>query len=393
MSHIDNLLAELCPNGVEFRTVGDIADVGTGSSDRKDATEGGEYPFYVRSREIMRIGSYQFDEEAILIPGEGGIGDIHHYVSGRYALHQRAYRISFRIPDLMTKFAYYYFTANFKTFILSKAVTATVVSIRKPMITDFRIPVPPVEVQCEIVTVLDRFTALEAELEAHLDAELGARRRQYEQYRDSMLSFGAAETVRWLPMAEVGTFTRGRRFVKDDIVDRGLPAIHYGEIYTRYGTSTDHAVNRVRAEIAPRLRFAQPGDVVIAAVGETVEDVGKAVAWLGDGPVAVHDDCFAFSHEENPKFIAYCMQTAALNSDKQKYVSRAKVKRLSAEGLGRLVIPLPSLEEQERIVQVLDKFDALVNDLTIGLPAELKARRQQYEYYRDRLLTFNEIAA
>jgi type I restriction enzyme S subunit len=191
-------------------------------------------------------------------------------------------------------------------------------------------------------------------------------------------------------MSEVGTFSRGRRFVKDDIVADGLPAIHYGEIYTHYGTSATTALSHVRTEIASSLRFAQPGDVVIAAVGETVEDVGKAVAWLGDGLVAVHDDCFTFSHAQNPKFIAYCLQTAALNADKDKYVSRAKVKRLSADGLGRLVVPVPPLDEQERIVTILDKFDALVNDLSLGLPAELKARRQQHEYYRDKLLTFEE---
>jgi len=194
-------------------------------------------------------------------------------------------------------------------------------------------------------------------------------------------------------MSEIGSFTRGRRFVKRDLVEDGLPAIHYGEVYTHYGTSTNSAVSHVRADIASNLRFAQPGDVVIAAVGETVEDVGKAVAWLGDGPVAVHDDCFAFRHSEDPRFIAYCMQTQALKAAKDKYVSRAKVKRLSADGLGRLVIPVPSRVTQARIVEILDQFDALVNDISIGLPAELRARRQQYEYYRDELLTFKEAAA
>ncbi len=190
-------------------------------------------------------------------------------------------------------------------------------AIQSSAFLDFKIPIPPPAAQRAIVTVLDRYRALQAELEAELESELEARGRQYECYRDSLLSFSGAAGVRWLPMGEVGTFTRGRRFVKDDIVDDGLPAIHYGEIYTHYGTATTTALSHVRREIASALRFAHPNDVVVAAVGETVEDVGKAVAWLGAGPVAVHDDCFTFRHSQNPKFIAYCMQTAEFNANKE----------------------------------------------------------------------------
>jgi type I restriction enzyme S subunit len=145
--------------------------------------------------------------------------------------------------------------------------------------------------------------------------------------------------------------------------------------------------------MAEQLRYAQPGDVVIAAVGETVEDVGKAVARPGDEPVAIHDDTFLFRHAMNPKFVSYYLQTAVVHAQKARHVARAKVKRLSAEGLGRILIPTPSLEEQTRIVAILDTFDALVNDLSVGLPAELAARRRQYQHYRNRLLTFKEKAA
>lgn len=193
-------------------------------------------------------------------------------------------------------------------------------------------------------------------------------------------------------MNEIGKFIRGRRFTKDDYAPDGIGCIHYGDIYTQYGTATTATVSHVRSDMASNLRFAKPGDLVIAGVGETVEDVGKAVAWLGDGEVAIHDDCFAFHHSLNPKFVSYYFQTAAFHAEKNKFVARAKVKRLSAENLGKLTIPVPPTEEQERIVAILDKFDALVNDLGSGLPAEIKARRQQYEYYRDRLLDFREAA-
>lgn len=193
-------------------------------------------------------------------------------------------------------------------------------------------------------------------------------------------------------MGAIGNFIRGRRFTKNDLAPDGIACIHYGDIYTQYGTATATTGFRVRADMESSLRFAQSGDLIIAGVGETVEDVAKAVAWLGESKVAIHDDCFTLHHSMNPKFVSYWFQTKAFHAEKNKYVARAKVKRLSAESLAKLSIPVPSMEEQERIVSILDKFDALVNNLTYGLPTEIAARRKQYEYYRGRLLTFREAA-
>jgi type I restriction enzyme S subunit len=143
------------------------------------------------------------------------------------------------------------------------------------------------------------------------------------------------------------------------------------------------------------LRFAKPGDIVIAGVGETVEDVGKAVAWLGEGDVAIHDDSYAFRHSMNPKFISYAMQTATFIGEKAKHVSRGKVKRLLIDGMAKVRVPIPypddarkSLAEQGRIVAILDKFDALTTSLSEGLPHEIALRQTQYAYYRDLLLSF-----
>ncbi|VAW88333.1 Type I restriction-modification system, specificity subunit S, partial [hydrothermal vent metagenome] len=261
----------------------------------------------------------------------------------------------------------------------------------------FRIPIPcldnpekSLEIQAEIVRILDAFT----ELTAELTAELSARKKQYNYYRDQLLSFedGAVE---WKAMGEIGEFIRGKRFTKADYVDDGISAIHYGEIYTQYGIATTATVSRVRPSMASTLRFANPGDLVIAGVGETVEDVGKAVAWLGEADVAFHDDCFAFSHSLNPKFVSYYFQTAAFHAEKNKYVACGKIKRLSAKSLGKLTIPIPypddlekSLAEQKRIVAILDKFDTLTSSISEGLPREIELRQKQYAYYRDLLLNF-----
>jgi len=189
-------------------------------------------------------------------------------------------------------------------------------------------------------------------------------------------------------MGEVGTFIRGRRFTKADVVQDGIPSIHYGEIYTHYGVSTTSALSHVRRDLAGQLRFAEPGDVVIAAVGETVEDVAKAVAWLGSEPVAIHDDTFLFRSSQNPKFVSYFMETTGFHAQKEKFVTRAKVKRLSGKSLAKIQIPVPPLDVQDEIVRVLDHFTELEAELKGELEAELKIRRKQYEYYRNRLLTF-----
>lgn len=186
---IAGLVKELCPEGVEYRPLGEIADIGTGKSDKKDAQESGQYPFYVRSKTILRSSKYLYDETAIVIPGEGGVGEIFHFVSGKYDLHQRAYRVSFTVDEMNPKFGYYYISSFFKEYINRHAVEATVKSIRKPMLVKFEVPVPPMEIQQRIVDILDRFDALTGSLSEGLPAELAARRSQYEYYRDQLLTF------------------------------------------------------------------------------------------------------------------------------------------------------------------------------------------------------------
>jgi type I restriction enzyme S subunit len=251
------------------------------------------------------------------------------------------------------------------------------------------VPIPPLPIQQEIVKILDTFTTLEAELEVELEAELEARKKQYEYYRDELLTFG--EDVEWKTLGEVGEFIRGKRFVKKDITSEGIPCIHYGEMYTHYKIWAKESKSYLEPTLAAKLRVARPGDVVIVAAGETVEDIGSGVAWLGESNVVIHDACFAFTHNLNPKYVSYYLQTDLFRAQIKRYISSAKISSINAAGLSKAKIPIPPLAEQERIVAILDKFDALVNDISIGLPAELNARRKQYEYYRNKLLTFEPL--
>jgi type I restriction enzyme S subunit len=402
MSRIDELIAEHCPNGVRHATLGEIAHY---SASRVDASELGDMNFVgvdnllpnkggktdaTYRPNTARVSAYEIDDVLIgnirpylkkiwLATNSGGCsGDV---LAVRRSEKHRS--------EICPKYLYYVLSADgFFDFNMRHAKGAKMPRGNKTAILDYRLAVPPLEVQREIVRILDQFTALEAELEA----ELEARRRQYEHYQDLLLGSQDLLRTTWAPMGEIGIFKRGRRFTKADVVEQGIPSIHYGEIYTRYGVAAEVTISQIRNDLVDQLVFALPGDVVIAGVGETVYDVGKAVAWLGIAPVAIHDDTFLFRSIMNPKFVSYYMQTPRFHADKSSYVARAKVKRLSSEGLAKIRIPQPPIIQQGLVVEALDKFDALVNDLSIGLPAELAARRKQYEHYRDRLLTFKELA-
>jgi type I restriction enzyme S subunit len=136
------------------------------------------------------------------------------------------------------------------------------------------------------------------------------------------------------------------------------------------------------------LRIAENGDVVIVAAGETIEDIGLGTAWIGDEGVVIHDACFSFNSPLNPKYVAYFTRTKQFHDQIKKYISSGKISAINARGLEKVLIPVPSPEEQERIVTILDKFDLLTTSISEGLPKEIELRKKQYEYYRDLLLTF-----
>lgn len=419
MSRIDDLIAEHCPDGVEFRALGELGSLYGGLTGKTKADFGSGHARYMSYVNVFGNPATDLLRDDLVAVSDGerqkqiALGDVLFTASSENAeevgmsstvvsdpqgpIYLNSFCFGFRPADgtlLVPDFSKHLFRSpDVRRQIVRTASGVTRFNISKARFAGVRVPLPPVPVQRAIVDVLDRFTELETELEAELEAEREARRRQYEHHRDALLSFRVQGEVRWVPMGEIGEFIRGRRFTKEDMAPTGLASIHYGEIYTKYGTATTTTVSHVKPELAPRLRFARPRDVVVAAVGETVEDVGKAVAWLGETDVAVHDDCFIFRQPLDPKFVAYYFQTKAFHAEKAKHVARAKVKRLSGESLSRLTMPVPPLADQERVVSILDSFDTLVTGLSAGLPAELKARQRQYEYYRDKLLTFDQAPA
>ena len=197
--------------------------------------------------------------------------------------------------------------------------------------------------------------------------------------------------VEYKKLGEIGTLIRGKRFVKNDFIEVGVPAIHYGELYTHYGISASEVKTHIRPEIALKMRYAQPNDIVIVGAGETIEDIGIGVAWLGKRAVAVHDACYIFHHELNPVFISYILRTEDYHRQLKKYITTGKISSISANGIGQAIIPVPPLSIQNEIVKLLDNYTALTAELTEKLSAELVLRKKQYNFYRDSLLNFVRV--
>ena len=205
---------------------------------------------------------------------------------------------------------------------------------------------------------------------------------------DELIKKHCPDGVEYKTLGEIGTFIRGSGLQKKDFTKTGVGCIHYGQIYTYYKTFADVTKSFVTPEMASKLTKVRKGNLVIACTSENMKDVCKAVAWLGSEDIVTGGHSSVFNHDQNPKYIAYYFQTDMFAREKKKYAIGTKVIEMKTSNLAKILIPIPPLPVQAEIVRILDKFDALTTDLSAGLPAELKARRQQYEYYRDKLLTF-----
>ncbi|CAM7507200.1 restriction endonuclease subunit S [Escherichia coli] len=298
----------------------------------------------------------------------------------------------FRHEQNVKYLAYFFQSEIFQTQKMKYITGAKVRRVSSGDLSKIKIPIPcsnnpekSLAIQSEIVRILDKFTALTAEL----TAELNMRKKQYNYYRDQLLSFDN-EDVPHLPMGQkdIGEFIRGGTFQKKDFMDAGVGCIHYGQIYTYYGTYTKKTKTHISAALAKKCKKAQKGNLIIATTSENDEDVCKAVAWLGSDDIAVSSDACIYKHNLNPKYVSYYFQTEQFQNQKRQYITGAKVRRVNADNLSKILIPVPSMAVQERIVSILDKFDTLTNSITEGLPREIELRQKQYEYYRDLLFSF-----
>ncbi|WP_187937132.1 restriction endonuclease subunit S [Helicobacter pylori] len=417
MHKTERLLQTLAPKGVGFRKLGEVINILKGKQLNKELLlDYGKYP--VMNGGIYASGywnEYNTDYPKIIISQGGASAGYVNYMISKFWAGAHCYTIELNSEKLNYKFLYY-FLKNSQTILMKSQFGAGIPALNKADIENLTIPIPPLEIQQEIVTILDAFT----ELNTELNTELKARKKQYQYYQNMLLDFNdinqnrkdakerlaqkpypkrlktllhtlAPKGVGFRKLGDIGEFTRGNGLLKSDLQDKGRPVVHYGQIHTQYNLSIDKTISYVNEALFHKLKKAKPNDILIVTTSENVKDVGKSIAWLGNEEVAFSGEMYSYSTNENPKFIIYYFQTYFFQKEKEKKITGTKVMRIHENDLKKITIPIPPLEIQQEIVTILDQFSLLTTDLLAGIPAEIKARKKQYEYYREKLLTFKPL--
>ena len=357
-------------NGVNWIKIGDVAPGAKyiTSANEKITKEGAEKSRFMHSGDFILSNSMSFGRPYILkIDGcihDGWIAmsNFEKYVSSGYL---------YEILNSNIVQDYWKMKAN-----NGGAMT----NLNSDIVRDTVIPIPSLSEQQRIVGILDTFTASID----NLKEQIAQRRKQYEYYRDQLLDLEGKEGVEMKTLGEIGEFIRGNGIQKTDFVDEGFGCIHYGQIHAKYGFSATETISKIGVSLYNRCKKAKKEDVVLATTSEDAEGVAKPFVWLGEEDAAVSGDAFIFHHNQNGKFMGNQFLTHRFMQFKLKYATGAKVVRISGENMSKFEVPLPSIEEQSHIVSILDTFESSITNLE----SQLSQREKQYEYYRNKLLTF-----
>jgi len=395
VSRLSVLIDELCPDGVEYRTLASLGRRNRGTAITASKMKvlaltpgpirvfaGGQTiadvaEDAVPAKDVVRVPS-------IIVKSRGHIGFI--YYTDPFTHKSELWSYTLDHADIDQKFVYYYLLTRVGA--LQELARATSVKLPQLSVRDtdgLRIPVPPLEVQREIVRILDQFTQLEAELKAELDA----RARQYGHYRQEALQPGT--DARWSTLGAISTRTSSggtpragsaKYYENGTIPWLRTNEVRFGEIWETEVKITGLALGETSAKWIPE------NCVIIAISGATA---GRSA--VNKIPLTTNQHCCNLEIDPEQADYRYVFYWVAANYEKLKSLGRGARADLNSALIKAFDIPLPPLPKQREIVALLEKFDALVNDMAIGLPAELAARRRQYEYYRDKLLTFEEAVA
>lgn len=390
-NHIEQLIHDLCPNGVNYIPLGEICRSifagGTPSTKHEEYYNGdipwlrsGEIDFNIITSTEKTITKIGFEKSsAKFVPAKSVVMAMTGATVAKVATTEidltANQSVCAIVPSLKLNYRYLYYYLSLNYEMLRATAQGAMSSFSLGIIKAISIPLPPLPIQEEIVRILDAF----ANLIENIDNEIKERERQL----DCALNANYNSDFAKVQISSIGTITRGRRFVRTDIVEQGTPCIHYGDIYTRYPICVNKALTYLMGDITKKMRYAKNGDVIYVGAGENDEDIGMAIAWLGNEPAAVHDACYILSnHQQDAKYLAYMSRANNFHQQLKMSVASGKICSIPPDGLGRVRIPLPPLAEQRAIAEKLDTIEAFI----ANLKEERALRQQQYEYYREYLI-------
>ena len=402
-------------SSASLKSIGDICNVVVGGEPPADCIKGESkdsshmFPVWGNGKEAYGYsGTYKIDRDAVVISSIGANTGAVYY---RKAFFTPIIRLKVVMPkdnQLSSRFLFHVLSAT-----AIKSKSSSVPNMNANEIKAIKIPVPPLDVQNRIVNVLDNFEKICSDLNIGLPAEIEARQKQYEYYRDKLLTF--AETgntvlngterngterngterngtliklLRYvfgyvrIPLGDVGSICMCKRILKSQTnTASGVPFYKIGT----FGKEADAYISQETFdEYRSRYNFPKKGDVLISAAGT----IGRTVVYDGKPAYFQDSNIVWIDNDESivlNSYLRYCYELKPWKASEG-----GTIPRLYNDNIAKAVIAVPSIEEQKRIVSILDRFDAICNDLTSGLPAEIEARQKQYEYYRDKLLNFRK---
>ncbi|MBS6411656.1 MAG: restriction endonuclease subunit S [Tannerella sp.] len=381
MSKLQELILELCPNGVVYKKLGDIAIIKNGR-DYKHLGRG-NIPVYGSGGIMSYVDAYVYEKPTVLIPRKGSLGNVFYVDTPFWNVDTIFYTI-IDTSNVLPKFLYYVLLKEQ----LEKLNTAGgVPSLTQTVLNKILIPVPPPEVQEEIVKILDHFTDLAAELQV----ELQARKEQYEYYRNKLLTFAkiGAQSVTWMRMCDLFDMRNGYTPSKTNVEywENGTVPWFRMEDIRQNGRILSDSIQHITSSAVKGGRLFPANSFIIATtatIGEHALIIADSLANQQFTNLQVRKSLI---DKVNIKFLYYYMYIVGAWCKNNTNVSGFA--SVDMKKFKKLLIPIPSISKQQRIVAILDKFEVLVNDLSQGLPAEVAAVQEQYEYYRNKLLSFS----
>lgn len=403
MSKLERLIQQYCPDGVEYVKLGNICNIkgriGFRGYTRDDQVKEGEGALSLSPSNIQNgqidytkgtfISWKKYNESPEIITYDGDIIFCKTASVGKVALVKNLPYAATINPQLVVLkdikcnapfLTYVLGTDSFQKKVISMAGVGSVPNIPQKSLADLEIPVPPLPVQEEIVRILDAFTELQAELQA----ELQKRQQQYNFYRDNLLNFNrGGQEIKWMKLKEIGKVCMCKRILKEQTVSSG--DVPFYKIGTFGGVADAYISQELFDSYKSKFSYPQKGDILISAAGT----IGRTVEFDGKPAYFQDSNIVWLKHDESIVLNSYLKYCYTLNP--WAISTGGTIARLYNDNILNATIPVPPIAEQQKIVDILDRFDTLTNDLTSGLPAEMEKRRQQYEYYRDRLLTFKRL--